>query len=143
MSSSLPSGKRATKSTSDDYEKEKELIRQENAELVTLGAMTQEEADEAEELLGTKEQPAKKKKLGSSASDVTTHFGELKAMEKVHFENKNSFCISVILFLISRKEWKLLKKHRERETSEQLKETHLSGKVKGKKLLLVTQWLKF
>lgn len=64
MSSSLPSGKRATKSTSDDYEKEKELIRQENAELVTLGAMTQEEADEAEELLGTKEQPAKKKKIG-------------------------------------------------------------------------------
>lgn len=59
MSSSLPSGKRATKSTSADYEKEIRLIRQENAELVAMGDMTQGEAQEAEELLGSKEQPAK------------------------------------------------------------------------------------
>lgn len=63
MSSSLPSGKRAKKSTSADYEKEIRLIRQENAELVAMGDMTQEEAQEAEELLGSKEQPAKKKEI--------------------------------------------------------------------------------
>ncbi|KZS13565.1 Uncharacterized protein APZ42_021269, partial [Daphnia magna] len=89
VSSSLPSGKRAKKSTSADYEKEIRLIRQENAELVAMGDMTQEEAQEAEELLGSKEQPAKKKKLGSSAqlfSDVASHFGELKAFEQKRME---------------------------------------------------------
>lgn len=59
-SNSLLSGKRATKSTSADYDKEIELKRKENAELVVLGTTTQEEAQEADELLGGKEQPAKK-----------------------------------------------------------------------------------
>jgi hypothetical protein len=73
--------------TSADYEKERELIRKENAKLVAHGAMTQEEADEAEQLLGGPSVPAKKKtKLGVSAkimSDVASSLDELKSMEQV------------------------------------------------------------
>ena len=76
--------------SSIDYEKERELIRKENAELVVHGAMTQEEADEAEQLLGGPSVPAKKKtKLGASAkimSDVASSLDELKSLEQVIIE---------------------------------------------------------
>jgi hypothetical protein len=91
LSSSMPYGKRAAESMSSiDNEEDRELIRKENTELVAHGAMTQEEADEAEQLLGGPSVPAKKKtKLGASAkimSDVASSLDELKSLEQVIIE---------------------------------------------------------
>ena len=84
----MPSGKRAAESmTSVDYDKERELIRKENAHFVEQGVMTQEEAHEAEKLVGGPSAPAKKKaKLGATAqimNTVAASLDELKSLEEV------------------------------------------------------------
>ena len=87
----MPGGKRAAGGASSvDFDRERELIRQENAELVSQGVMSKEDAEEAESQLGIDNAlPAKKRvKLSAGAKmmkDVASNLDDLKFVEKVKY----------------------------------------------------------